>query len=99
MTSQIIDAPLCWQAVAGLSDRAQLSLSHAALERIAHAKARVRVFVERCLRCYGVNTGVGAPADVLVDEPRQSALSHNVIVPRACGIEAALSIRETRADP
>jgi histidine ammonia-lyase len=97
MTSQIIDAALCWQAVAAIADRAQLSLSQAALARIAHANARVRVSVERCLRCYGVNTGVGAAADVLVAESRQSALSHNVIMSHVCEIGAALSVPETRA--
>src|ERR1019366_10668701 len=95
MTSQIIDAPLSWQAVAAIADGAQLSLSQAALARIAHAKAVVSAFVERRLRCYGVTTGVAALADVLVDESRQSALSHNVLMSHACGIGAALSVPET----
>jgi len=97
MTSQIIDAPLSWQAVAAIADGAQLSLSQAALACIAHAKAVVSAFVERRLRCYGVTTGVAALADVLVDESRQSALSHNVMMSHACGIGAALSVPETRA--
>jgi histidine ammonia-lyase len=97
MTAQIIDAPLTWQAVAAIADGAQLSLARAALARIEYAKALVTVIIERRLRCYGINTGMGALSEVLVDESRQSALSHNIIMSHACGVGEPLSVRETRA--
>jgi histidine ammonia-lyase len=97
MQDQVIDTPLGWQGVAAIAHGARISLSAHALERIAHARALVEVIVARRLRCYGVNTGVGALCDVLVDEAQQSALSHNILLSHACGVGEPLSRHETRA--
>ncbi len=97
VTERIIEASLTSQDVAAVAGGAWLRLSHPAQDRIAHARALVDVIVERGVRCYGVNTGVGALADVLVDQAQQSALSHNIIMSHACGVGAPLPVKETRA--
>jgi histidine ammonia-lyase len=97
MPNPLIDAPLKWQEVAAVGAGAPLGLSQAALGRIGHAKAIVAVIVARHLRVYGVNTGVGALSEVLVDESRQSALSRNIVMSHACGVGDPLPVRETRA--
>jgi histidine ammonia-lyase len=97
MTDQVIGAPLTWQGVADIAAGARVSLSAAALARIAHARALVGVIAERRMVCYGVNTGVGALANVLIDEPRQRLLSRNIIMSHACGVGRALPVPETRA--
>jgi histidine ammonia-lyase len=97
VTERIIEASLTSQDVAAVAGGAWLRLSHPAQDRIAHAGALVDVIVERGLRCYGVNTGVGALADVLVDQAQQSALSHNILMSHACGVGEPLPVKETRA--
>ena len=69
MNDVLLDAPLTWQSVAAVAAGAHVSLSGAARERMAHARAIVEAIVARGLRCYGVNTGVGALCDVLVGLP------------------------------
>ena len=97
VTERIIEGSLTSQDVAAVAGGAWLRLSHPAQDRIAQARALVDVIVERGVRCYGVNTGVGALADVLVDQAQQSALSHNILMSHACGVGAPLSVKETRA--
>ena len=97
MNDVVIDAPLSWRGVVAVAAGARMSLSAAARGRVAHARAIVEVIVARRLRCYGVNTGVGALCDVLVDEAQQSALSHNIIMSHACGVGEPLPVFETRA--
>ena len=97
MNDVLVDAPLTWQGVAAVAAGARVSLSVAARERMAHARALVEAIVARGLRCYGVNTGVGALCDVLVDEAQQSALSHRIVMSHACGVGEPLSVSETRA--
>jgi len=97
MTLVMLDEPITWTAVASVANGAKLALSAAAFARIEHAKALVTAIVERRLRGYGVNTGVGALADVPVDESQQSALSRNIIMSHAAGVGPPLSVNETRA--
>ena len=97
MQDETIDAALGWRAVAAIADGARVALSADSLRRIGRARALVEVIIARRLRCYGVNTGVGALCDVLVDEAQQGALSHNIVMSHACGVDEPLSRRETRA--
>ena len=97
MHDEVSDTPLGWQGVAAIAGGAQVALSANALGRMTHARRLVEVIITRRLRCYGVNTGVGALCDVLVDEAQQSALSHNIIMSHACGVGEPLSRHETRA--
>ena len=75
----------------------RLRLAAPARARITHSRALVEAIVERGVRCYGVNTGVGALCDVIVDRAQQQQLSHNIIMSHACGVGDALPEHETRA--
>jgi len=88
---------LNWRDVASVADGAPLSLAPAVLERIAYASRIVERIVKSGVRAYGVNTGVGALSDTVVDRDSQSRLSRNIILSHACGIGELLAPREVRA--
>ncbi len=92
-----IDKPLSWRDVARVSAGELLSLSEAAWERVAQACRIVERIVETGVRAYGVNTGVGALSDTVVDRASQSRLSRNIILSHACGVGPFLPAREVRA--
>ncbi|MEI2299477.1 HAL/PAL/TAL family ammonia-lyase [Ensifer sp. MJa1] len=98
MTETItLDAPLTWQQVAAVANGARLTLSDAARQRIVHARRIVDALVERGIRGYGINTGVGALCDVIIDRENQQALSRNIILSHACGVGEPLAHPEARA--
>ncbi|WP_426127281.1 HAL/PAL/TAL family ammonia-lyase [Pararhizobium sp. PWRC1-1] len=97
MQDIILDAALDWRAVAAVADGATLSLSTAAKQRVETASRIVSAIVESGVRAYGVNTGVGALADTVVDRPSQSRLSRNIILSHACGVGPLLQAREVRS--
>jgi hypothetical protein len=72
-------------------DRADLTRPHRRVSRPGGLHRR------RGIRAYGVNTGVGALCDVVVDEPKQRQLSRNVVMSHAAGVGPPLAPRETRA--
>ncbi|MBB3455913.1 histidine ammonia-lyase [Rhizobium sp. BK313] len=88
---------LNWRDVASVADGAPLSLAPAVRERIAYASRIVERIVETGVRAYGVNTGVGALSDTVVDRDSQSRLSRNIILSHACGVGELLAPREVRA--
>jgi histidine ammonia-lyase len=88
---------LSWRDVASVADGAALSLAPAVRERIAYASRIVERIVESGVRAYGVNTGVGALSDTVVDRESQSRLSRNIILSHACGVGELLAPREVRA--
>ena len=92
-----IDKPLSWRDVARVSAGELLSLSEATWERVAQASRIVERIVETGVRAYGVNTGVGALSDTVVDRASQSRLSRNIILSHACGVGPFLPAREVRA--
>ncbi len=92
-----IDKPLSWRDVARVSAGELLSLSEAAWERVAQASRIVERIVETGVRAYGVNTGVGALSDTVVDRASQSRLSRNIILSHACGVGPFLPAREVCA--
>ncbi len=95
--SEILDAPLDAAALARVAAGASLRLSEAAVARIARARAIVDAIVARGIRGYGVNTGVGALCDVVVERPAQRALSRNILMSHAVGIGEPLGREEVRA--
>lgn len=97
MTDIVVDTHLGWRKVAAVAEGARLQLSDAARRRITDARAVVEAIVDRGIRAYGVNTGVGALCDVVVDRPLQRQLSHNILMSHATGIGAPLGPVETRA--
>jgi histidine ammonia-lyase len=93
----MLDAGLDWRAVATVADGASLCLSVSALGRVETASHIVSAIVESGVRAYGVNTGVGALADTVVDRPSQSRLSRNIVLSHACGVGPLLDRRAVRA--
>ncbi len=97
MTDIVVETHLGWRDIAAVAEGARLHLGEAAKRRISDARAIVEAIVDRGIRAYGVNTGVGALCDVVVDRPLQRQLSHNILMSHATGIGAPLGVTETRA--
>ncbi len=93
----LLDDPLSWRQVAAVAEGASLSLSSAARSRIETARCLVQSIVEQGIRAYGVNTGVGALCDVIVTEPKQRQLSHNIVMSHAVAVGTALEASAVRA--
>ncbi|MCJ8052873.1 histidine ammonia-lyase [Shinella curvata] len=93
----VLDRPLTFQEIAAVARGAALSLSDKAWQRIADARAIVDALVQKRVRGYGINTGVGALCDVIVDIPQQQRLSRNILLSHACGVGEPLGREETRA--
>ncbi|RDJ98826.1 HAL/PAL/TAL family ammonia-lyase [Paraburkholderia lacunae] len=89
--------PLDWAQVAAVAAGEPLELSAEARARIAAARVLVEQIVERGIRAYGVNTGVGALCDVIVSPSEQHTLSRNILMSHAVGVGAPLGVAETRA--
>jgi histidine ammonia-lyase len=92
-----LDAPLCWDQVAAVAVGAPIELSAAAKVRLDHANQIVQALIERGIRVYGVTTGVGALADVMIPVASQAALSRNILMSHAAGVGAPLPAAEVRA--
>ncbi|WEZ82414.1 histidine ammonia-lyase [Rhizobium sp. 32-5/1] len=92
-----LDDGLGWRGVAAVANGAPLDISDAAWSRIGMASRIVSAIVESGVRAYGVNTGVGALADTVVDRPSQSRLSRNIVLSHACGVGPLLDARAVRA--
>ncbi len=93
----VLDAPLTWKQIAAVANGAPLALSDAARQRIVHARRVVYALVERGIRGYGINTGVGALCDVVIDRENQQALSRNIILSHSCGVGEPVAQPEARA--
>ena len=96
-TPVVLDAPLSWRQVAAIAEGAPLALSAAAEQRIRAARALVESIVAKSVRAYGVNTGVGALCDVIVEPSQLRQLSRNIIMSHAVGVGAPLGRCEVRA--
>ncbi|EJB01699.1 histidine ammonia-lyase [Rhizobium leguminosarum bv. trifolii WSM597] len=92
-----IETVLTWRDVARVGAGEALSLSPAAWARVEQASRIVARIVETGVRAYGVNTGVGALADTVVDRASQSLLSRSIVLSHACGVGPLLVASEVRA--
>lgn len=92
-----IDKSLSWRDVARVGGGEPLTLSDKAWKRVEQANRIVERIVETGVRAYGVNTGVGALSDTVVDRDSQSRLSRNIILSHACGVGPLLPAREVRS--
>ena len=86
----LLDRPLSWRQLSEVADGAPLALSQDAQERIRAARTLVDSIVRKGVRAYGVNTGVGALCDVVVNEAKQAQLSRNIVMSHAVGVGPAL---------
>ena len=96
-TSVVLDQPLTWRHVAAVAEGAAFSLSEGARERIGAARLIVESLVAKRIRAYGVNTGVGALCDVVVEASQLRHLSRNIVMSHAVGVGNALGRCEVRA--
>jgi histidine ammonia-lyase len=92
-----IDGPLGWREIVTVAEGGRLVLSEPARQRIVHARRIVEALVERGIRGYGINTGVGALCNVVISRENQQALSRNIILSHACGVGEPLGRIEARA--
>lgn len=93
----VLDKVLTWKEIAAIANGAELVLSAEAWQRISKARAIVDALVEREIRGYGINTGVGALCDVVIDRDDQQTLSRNILFSHACGVGEPLGNAKTRA--
>lgn len=92
-----LESRLTWRDIADVAAGAKLELSQAAWARIDHAASVVSALVENSVRAYGINTGVGALADTVIDREQQSRLSCKIVLSHACGVGPLLADAEVRA--
>jgi len=93
----VLERALTWRQVASIAEGATLVLAEPTRERIRAARLLVESIVAQGIRAYGVNTGVGALSDVLVDRSQQRQLSRNIVMSHAIGVGSPLGVSETRA--
>jgi histidine ammonia-lyase len=96
-TPIVLDRPLSWRQVAAVAEGAPFTLSAAAEQRIRAARVLVESIVAKRIRAYGVNTGVGALCDVIVEPSQLRHLSRNIIMSHAVGVGLGLGSCEVRA--
>ncbi|CAN7481556.1 HAL/PAL/TAL family ammonia-lyase [Aminobacter sp. LjRoot7] len=92
-----VDISPSWRDIARISDGETLALAPAAWDRVVHANRIVARIVENGIRAYGVNTGVGALSNTVVEPALQQQLSRNIIFSHACGVGDLLPERSIRA--
>jgi histidine ammonia-lyase len=93
----LLDQPLTWRQLAAVAEGAPLNLSVDVRDRIDAARALVDSIVAKGIRAYGINTGVGALCNVIVDASQLRHLSRNIIMSHAVGVGPALGRCEVRA--
>ena len=91
------DNPMTWRQVAAVAEGAPLALSEGTEYRIRAARLLVEAIVAKGIRAYGVNTGVGALCDVVIEASQLKALSRNIVMSHAVGLGPALGPCEVRA--
>jgi histidine ammonia-lyase len=92
-----IETVLRWRDIAQVAEGDDITLAPSVWERVENASRIVASIVETGVRAYGINTGVGALSDTVVDRQSQSRLSRNIILSHACGVGELLAPREVRA--
>lgn len=93
----LLDSGLDWHAVARIGKGEALRVSENAYKRIDHARQILDAIVAVGVRAYGVNTGVGALSDTVVDRATQGKLSRGIVLSHACGIGPHLDAPAVRA--
>ncbi|MFP8967751.1 HAL/PAL/TAL family ammonia-lyase [Pokkaliibacter sp. CJK22405] len=98
VTVMIGDAPVtCQDVVAVARHGAAVALTDAALLRIDTARSIVERIIADGQRAYGINTGLGALCNVVLNEHDLARLSRNTIQSHACGVGTLLPVEQVRA--
>lgn len=88
---------LDWREVAAVAKGAALTLGESAQERVLAARRIVDRVVADGVQAYGINTGLGALCDRVLDPAALAKLSLNTLKSHACGVGTALDDELVRA--
>src|SRR5579863_3035760 len=93
----ILDGSLTWRQVSEVAAGTPLALGAQAQARIGAARTLVDSIVDKGVRAYGVNTGVGALCDVVIPRAKLEQLSRNIVMSHAVGLGPPLEAPAVRA--
>ncbi len=92
-----LTTPLGVADIVAVANGSRLLLSAACRERVCASRRIVEGLVLQGIRGYGINTGVGALCDVIIDRSQQQQLSLNLLRSTAVGVGPLLSVAAMRA--
>lgn len=92
-----LNTSLKWDQIAHIAMGEQLCLSDEAWQRLTHGRELLCAILARGTRAYGVNTGVGALSEVVINPLEQRALSRQLLFSHAAGCGPALEKNVVRA--
>ncbi len=94
---ELDDAVLDWRQVVCVAHGATLSLGPLARQRLLAARRVVERVVADRVRAYGINTGLGALSEQLLEPESLPQLSLNTLKSHACGVGAPMADELVRA--
>lgn len=94
---EIDGASLTLEQIEAVADGAEVALAAAARARVERARQFVEDIIKRGDVVYGINTGFGALADVMIPPDKLRALQINLVRSHVCGVGDALPERAVRA--
>ncbi len=99
MTTLDLSNPLTLQEIIAVARGATgIALGDAGRQRVQAARAVVDAFVrDHAIARYGINTGFGALAEVVIPDGELAALQTNLVRSHACGVGADLPTEVVRA--
>jgi histidine ammonia-lyase len=97
MNHVLLNSGLTPTDVCDIANGARLEVSEAAQRRVRESRNLVDEIIEKGIRAYGVNTGVGLLADTIVSPESQKSMSRNLVMSHAVGVGEPLSKIEVRA--
>ncbi|MCC5903110.1 MAG: histidine ammonia-lyase [Halomonas sp.] len=90
--------PVDWRQVVEIArHKASLSLTTQAWDRIITARKAVEEIASSATPYYGINTGLGALCEVVLEPSELQRLSYHTLMSHACGIGAPLRKEQVRA--
>lgn len=99
MNNQLVRGPksFVWQDVAAIATGTKFRLDQTVENDLVAARAAVERIVASNIRGYGINTGVGAKCNDILDNQSLARLSRNIILSHAVGVGPLLGAEEVRA--
>ncbi len=94
---EIDGGSLTLEQTAAVADGAEVSVARQAFARVERARRFVEAILERGEVVYGINTGFGALADVMIPTDKLRQLQLNLVRSHSCGVGEPLREREVRA--
>jgi len=94
----ITQGTIDWRDVVAVArHRCPLRLSELAWARVGDARAAVMAIAGSSTPHYGINTGLGALCNVVLEPSELQKLSRHTLMSHACGVGAALRAEQVRA--